>query len=212
MDRPLSPFLVFPHYFHCPRWPSISKANKDGGHVSPSAPPTLLGVSLHLSGPRHCTIHIHATVFSLVTRCLPSSVSMPMPGTSLATQATAPPSVIPAGWRTQAHPYSDGEDRHHLSSSQPCRPCPAFQIFPQCSFAGLLAGRHKSILTLPSQLGLSLQTRVSRSSLGQAWLWLGHAGGLGLGLWPSPASTCHSLAPSVHGGHALWLRLCRQVF
>lgn len=40
--------------------------------------------------PRHPTIHIHATVFSLVTRCLPSSVSMPMPGTSLATRASTP--------------------------------------------------------------------------------------------------------------------------
>lgn len=125
----------------------------------------------------------------------------------------SPPSLVPAGWRTQAHPYSsDGEDCHHLSSSQPCRTSSAFQVFPQLSFAGFLAGRHKSILTLPSQLGPWLQTRVSRGGPGRACLWRGHAGGLGPGLRPSPASTCHSLAPSVRGGHALWRGLCRQVF
>lgn len=54
---------------------------------------TLSDGSLHSRGPRHCTMHIHATAFSLVTRCLPSSESPPMPGTSLATRAwvTLPP-------------------------------------------------------------------------------------------------------------------------
>lgn len=164
-----------------------------------------------------CTIHIHITVFSLVTHmpalfCVYANARDFPHHTGLGPFASAP-SNIPAGWRTQAPSYSsDGEDHHLLSSSRPCRPHPAFQIFPQCSFAGLLAGRHKSILTLPSQLGPWLQTRVSRAGLGRAHLWPCHAGGLGPGLWPSPASTCHSLAPSVRGGHALGLGLCRQVF
>ena len=200
--------MVFPHYFRCPCWLSI---NKDGGHINSFrwVSPLAWSQALHNAHSCNCLLSCHQmpALFCVYAH------ARDFPRHTGLGHFASTPSIIPAGWRTQAHSFSsDGEDHPCLSSSRPCRPSPAFQIFPQRSFAGLLAGRHKSILTLPSQLGPSLQTRVSRGSLGQACLWRGHAGGLGPGLRPSPASTCRSLAPSVRGGHALWLGLCRQVF